>query len=202
MNAYRRLPRWAQWTIPILLVLLVVGAAASGSKKNASVTAARPTHTTQTQPASHKTTTSLGWPTSKEPTLTTHAQVVAAGDAICSSMNRRIKPLLARLNGLKEEAQAPIQQEAPPLLTKIGKDLFNASIDLQDLPLTASEKPPVERLSEAVGATGSSYNEESAALQTGDAETIKTDEREVPRTWAMAVRFAQKYGFHVCGAEP
>jgi uncharacterized coiled-coil protein SlyX len=193
-------------TIPIVLVLVIAGATgcSSSTKNGAGTTTAHSSApaATATQHANETTTKpapALGWTAKHEPTLTTRAQVIAAGDTICRSMDKRLKPLLARLQGLKEEAQAPIQQEAPPLLTKIGKDLFAASIDLKDLPLTASEKPPVERLAEAIGATGESYNEESAALQAGDPETIKTDEREVPRTWTMAERFAHAYGFSVCG---
>jgi hypothetical protein len=185
------------------VVVVVIAAGAAGCSSTSTATSS--SHATQTsqrpKTATATTPSSLGWTVKSEPTLTTHARVVAAGDAVCRSMNAAVRPLLARLQGLKEEAQAPIQQEAPPLLTKIGKDLFNASIDLKDLPLTAREKPPVERLAEAIGATGESYNEESAALQTGDPETIKTDEREVPRTWTMAERFAHRYGFRVCGIQ-
>jgi hypothetical protein len=210
---YGRLPRWAQWTIPIVVVLVIVSlATSSSSKKNSGSTtatsSARATRTTrQAKAAPTRTTTStasvrttkLGWPTGKpEPTLKTHAQVVSAGDAICRSVTKQIRPLIARLQGLKEEAQAPIQQEAPPLLIKLGKDLFTASVDLQNLPLRPTDKPHVERLAEAIGATGENYNEEAAAITTGDAETVKKDERAIPRTAAMITHFAQSYGFGVC----
>lgn len=193
MNAYGRLPRWAQWAIPVVVILAIIGAASSSSSKKRPSPAAR----TPTNTQASKTTT-LGWTTRPERTLKTHAQTVAAGDAICRAMNRQLAPLFKRLQGLKEEAEAPIQQEAPPLLTKAGKALATASVELRDLPAPASAKPPLERLAEALNATGTTYTEESAAVATDDAQTVKADEHTLAHTAAMAHDLANRYGLHDC----
>jgi hypothetical protein len=127
-----------------------------------------------------------------------HAQAVAAVDAVCRSVSRQIKQPGARMEALKEEAQAPVQREAPPLLVKIGKALFSSSLDLQDLPVPAADKPHVERLAEAIGATGTTYEEEGDAITAEDAATAKTDEHEIERTARMIDGFAARYGFSAC----
>lgn len=193
MNAYKRLPRWAQWTIPVVVVLAIIGAASSSSSKKRPTPATRtPTHTQASK------TTTLGWTTKPERTLKTHAQTIAAGDAICRTMNRQLAPLFKRLQGLKEEAEAPIQQEAPPLLNKAGKALATASVELRNLPAPTSAMPGLERLAEALNATGATYYEESAALSAGDAQTVKADEHDIAHTATMAHDFAVRDGLHDC----
>jgi len=194
VNAYRRLPRWAQWTIPVVVVLAIIGAAGSSSSKKTSpaAEAKTPTH------ARARTTTALGWTIKRERRLDTQAQVIAAGNAICRAMNGRLAPLFKRFQALKEEAEAPIQQELPPLLTKAGKALATASGELRDLPAPTSSIPMLERLAEALNATGATYIEESAALSTGDMQTVKADEHAIVHTAAMAHGFAARYGLHDC----
>jgi hypothetical protein len=194
VNAYRRLPRWAQWTIPVVVVLAIVGAASSSSSKKTPppAVAKTPTH------ARASTTTALGWRTKRKGALDTQAQVVAAGDAICRAMNGRLAPLFKRFQALKEEAEAPIQQELPPLLTKAGKALAAASGELRNLPAPTNSMPKLERLAEALNATGATYIEESAAVATGDAQTVKADEHAIVHTAAMAHDFAARYGLHDC----
>lgn len=194
MNAYRRLPRWAQWTIPVVVILAIVGAASgsSSSKKTTPPVATIPTH------GRTSTTTALGWRTKREGALDTQAQVIATGDAICRAMNGRLAPLFKRFQALKEEAEAPIQQELPPLLTKAGKAITTASGELRNLPAPTSSIPKLERLAEALNATGATYIEESAAVATGDAQTVKADEHAIVHTAAMAHDFAARYGLHDC----
>jgi hypothetical protein len=216
LNSYRKLPRWAQWTIPVVLVLAVVAAASSSSSKKGSESAATSSARTATQQAktasTGKTTTpvrvkttKLGWPAGKpEQTLTTKGQVLAAGEAVCRSLVTQIKPSIARLTKLKEEAQAPVEVEAPPLLNKAGKNMETASLNLQNLPVATREKSTVnwqlvERLAEAIGATGSFYIGEAAAIQARDAETAKKEEHEIQRTAAMADHFGREYGLKTRG---
>jgi len=94
--------------------------------------------------------------------LDTQAQVVAAGDAICRTMNGRLAPLFKRFQALKEEAEAPIQRELPPLLTKAGKALAVASSELRNLPAPTSSIPKLERLAEALNARGTLQWEDRA----------------------------------------
>lgn len=88
MSAYRRLPRWAQWTIPVVVVLLVIGAASSSSNKKGTGSATGSSTTQASKPAGHRS----GWAQAEArgaKEAPARARYIAQTDATCTRLQRQ-----------------------------------------------------------------------------------------------------------------
>jgi hypothetical protein len=111
---YRALPRWARWTIPIVIIVLIAAAAGSSSSKKTSgvQTSGSPT----SSPAASAPTTSEPGAESEQATPAAHAKYVADANAACSRLNRLYgtgeKKQSTRLEELLHSGQSqPVRDE-------------------------------------------------------------------------------------------
>ena len=201
MSAYRRLPRWAQWTIPVVVVLVIAGAASSSSSKKGSGTAAK----SSTAQANKRAASKSGWAQAeargaKEGPI--RAKYIDQADATCTRLQKqygkRETELTTKLDTLnieslegKEEATRAIGALA--LMSHIRTEQFQALVpppaDRAEIAkIIANRKEEAAHLKlvvEAV-ATGTSKTAREAL------EFVKSDNEEY-------AGMMQSYGFKTCG---
>jgi hypothetical protein len=201
MNAYRRLPRWAQWTIPVVVVIVIASAASSSSSKKGSATAKSSTAQASTRSANKKS----GWAGAeargaREGPI--RAKYIAQADATCTRLQKqygkRETELTTRLDTLnieslegKEEATRTI--EALALISHIRTGQFQALVP-----------PPADKAE--ISKIVTNRNEETAhlklaveAVATGDSKTAREALELVKSDNEEYAGMVQRYGFKTCG---
>jgi hypothetical protein len=199
MSKYRKLPRWAQWAIPIVVVLVIVSAALPSSSKKGSVSAANSTAQQSKGVAGKSGLTQMDTDVKEARAKTKY---IARVDASCIRLQKqygkRETELATRLGALsvetlegKEEATKTVDVLA--FISRTRAEQFQAltppPADKAEISkIVANRKEEVDNLNQVTEfvAAGNS-NAAREAL-----ELVKSDNEEYDG-------MVQGYGFMACG---
>jgi hypothetical protein len=215
IDRYRRLPRWARWAIPMIVVLGLAAVGSSSSKKTTGTATrtitspksanASPAKSQQAECEKKRTAAACGWPKPKPgPSASLapigHSAAVAASSGACKRTYLQIQPLLRRLRNLSEEAVT--QTESLRALAgpyeAAGKQVQTDASELETKVVNHADEPIVTKVSEGIASIASGAIGVGVGLKAQDAGQVKTAEEEVVRAAVALARVGERYGLREC----
>jgi hypothetical protein len=193
MSTYRSLHRRARWrtlgrrSTWCLSLLLAAGLSACGSAGTAQTV-------TEVQAGPKSAAGSSVQPS--------HAQVIAAGDAICTKYNAKLKTLALRLHAVVKRqglSEPEVGRLAAPIIEEAAALVRSGSASITHAPAPVADVPVLTKIEVAFSEEATVLSEFAHAEREDEVSSIKTIKREESVAKARVKALEQGYGFTVCG---